>query len=234
MALLNINIPSSATDVVGVFDQNFSQVFPMVRPVKALIDESAKPMDHPIEKGTVITDHIIFLQNEIELQTILPAGDYRSAYQQVEQIFRSGQILSVQTRANTYQNMFIYKMPHQEDADLYDTIVLSVRLRQVQIVDTLTQALPATAVKNPVDQSTVNTGLQLPSAPQSLPAPAPIFNAAQPNPGMTLVPGTHGLTPNEQTYSTYEGADLPPSNITIPQAKQILNAAGYSGLGKTP
>jgi hypothetical protein len=171
MALNDTNIPSAASDVVGVFDQNFNQVFSTARPVKATVRETSKPMEHPVEQGTVVTDHRIINPNEIELSMILPAGEYRPVYQQIKQYFNSAQLLNVQTRTDTYPNMFIIELPHEEDAEMFDTIPLGIKMKQVLIVSTQTQALPPTAVENTNQQSTIDLGVQQTSMGYPIPPP---------------------------------------------------------------
>lgn len=227
MSLTNTNIPSAASDVVGVFDQGFNQVFPLARPIKATIDESAKAMEHPVETGVVITDHIIFQPNEIELSMILPSGEYRSVYQQIEQIYKAATVLSVQTRAATYQNMFIYRMPHQEDVELFDTISMFIRMRQILIIAPAAQSLPATSVKNPTDQSTITNGLQQPGITQALPPPSTFEEADGPIP--TLPAGAPLPTPNDNSYSNYPSTDLPIVSLTQTQIEQLLNASHVPG-----
>lgn len=233
MALNDINVPSAASDVVGVFDQNFNQVFPTSRPIKAEIRETSRPMEHPVETGVIITDHRIILPTEIELSMILPAGDYRSVYQQIKQYFNSAQLLSVQTRTDTYANMFIVDIPHQEDAELFDTVSLAIRLKQVLIVTTQTQSLPAGAVKDATQQSTINNGAQSPGLEQLLPPPPKFIDNAPAMAG-ALLPTQGGSTftsPQQaQAYSRYNGQNLPPAPMTDAQASQILNAVGYQNI----
>lgn len=222
MGLSDTNIPNASADVVGVFDQNFNQVFPLARPIKALVDESAKAMEHPVETGTVITDHIIFQPNEIELAMILPGGEYRSVYQQIEQIYKLATVLSVQTKAATYGNMFIYHMPHQESPDYYDTINLIIRMREILIIETTTQALPPTAVANPIDQSTVKTGLQQPSVTQALPGPAAF---EQFGPIAPLASTTPKPAPNAASFDKYNDIGLDTAPLTQTQLEQLLGAS---------
>lgn len=228
MALNDINIPSAASDVVGVFDQNFAQVFPTARPIKAIINETSKPMEHPVESGVIITDHRIILPTEIELSMILPAGDYRSVYQQIKTYYISAQILNVQTRTDTYPNMFIVQIPHQEDAELFDTVSLTIKLKQVLIVSTQTQALPASAVANTNQQSTINNGIQVPGQTMALPPPS-TFTADSSDPGFKLPPGVSAPAPNAQSFLNYGGSSLPLAPITQAQGAQILTASGYKG-----
>jgi hypothetical protein len=52
--------------------------------------------------------------------------------------------------------MFIKSLPHQEDADTYDTIKMIITLTQVVVVQSQSQALP----KNATDSPTVSRGAQ--------------------------------------------------------------------------
>ena len=158
MALTNIKIPSASADVVAVFDQNFSQVFSNARPIKATVMETSKVMEHPVENGTTITDHRIIDPIEIELSMVLLSGDYRSTYQQVKQLFKAGALLTVQTKSDSYQNMLIQQLPHDEDPEIYDTIILAVRLKEVNIVTAQFGTLPASKVANKSNASTVGKG----------------------------------------------------------------------------
>jgi Dit-like tail protein len=211
MALNNTNIPSSASDVVGIFDQNFNQVFPLARPVKVTVHQLSKPMEHPVELGTIITDNRIIMPTEIEVSMILPGGAYRSVYQQINQIFTSAQLLNVQTRTSTYPNMFIVELPHDEDAEMFDTVAIGLKMKQVLIVTTQTQALPATAVANTNQQSTINLGSQNPGS--SYPLPPPTVDG--PGSALPQIPPP----PNRSTLNV--PVLPPPSPINNAQYEQI-------------
>lgn len=147
-------------DVVGVFDSGFRQVFPEGRPIKAMVNETAKAMEHPIENGSTITDHRIIEPVEIELTVMLASEDYRDTYSRIRAFFFQTELLIVQTKTGSYPNMIIVGMPHDETADVYDAIPLAIKLKEVQLVTAQFQALPPRAVKNPRDTSTVKRGEQ--------------------------------------------------------------------------
>lgn len=216
MALENTNLPNAASDLVGIFDQNFRQIVIGARPIKVTVREISRIMDHPIETGSVISDHRIIMPEEIEFSTILPSGDYRSVYQQLETIFNAGTLLNVQTRTSTYKNMVIEEMPHQEDPDLFSTVSLGIRMRQAQIINTLSQALPPQSVKNPVDQSTANIGQQQPQ--NDFPLPPPVVDGTgnalpqippPPNRSTLNVPVLAPGGPNNQQYQDIYVSALP-------------------------
>lgn len=158
MPLINARIPNFSSDQVAVFDQNFQQVFPTASTIKLAVTKDKKVMEHPVETGVVITDHVIINPVEIELALILKPSDYRSVYQQIEQLFKASTLLTVQSKAASYQNLLISAMPSDEDADMFDAIAVALRLHQVQYVTAQFGTLPASKVKNKSNASTIGKG----------------------------------------------------------------------------
>lgn len=155
-----MDISTSSKDLVGVFNQNFIQVFEKARPLKATIKEEAKVFEHPIETGATITDFRIIQPIEIELSLMLNSEDYKSVYQQIRQLFLNGELLVVQTKAGVYDNQLIQAMPHEEDPAQYDAITLALKLKQAQFVTPQFASLPPRQVKNKSNSSTVSRGEQ--------------------------------------------------------------------------
>lgn len=162
MALTDGQVATASADVVAIFDQNFNQLFELARPIKATVKESAKLMEHPLETGATIIDHTITLPVEIELSMIPTRGEYRDVYQRMRQAFKNRDLFIVQTKTGLYENQIIESLPHEEDPELYDTITLAVKLREVQLVQAQFAKLPPKAVRNPSHASTVDKGQQQP------------------------------------------------------------------------
>ena len=161
-------------DVVGVLAQNssvdlttgsmntvFSQVFSEARPMKALVKETAKVMDHPVETGAILSDHRISNPTEIEIHAIIPQSAYATAYVAIRNAWLNATLLSVQTRTGTYRNMIIADMPHEEDPDKFTAIDQFIRLREViMVAPSAGQPLLANfSPALPQNQSTVSIGL---------------------------------------------------------------------------
>lgn len=134
MATNNTQQASAAVDVLAVLDKDLNQVFPGVRPIKATIREEAEPMEHPLETGALITDHRIILPVDIELSTVVAAEDYREVFRQVKDIYLRGDLLTVQTRTDSYPSMLITGIPHEETGDMQDGITLILILREAKFV----------------------------------------------------------------------------------------------------
>lgn len=159
--ILNTLLPSFAVDYVAVFDQDFNQLFRDARAIKATIKEEAKVMEHPVENGTIITDHRIILPVEIDLAMILLPDVYQDVYEQIRQYYFSSTLLTIQTKSGIYNNQLIAAMPHEEDPDQFDVITLALSLKQVQFVTAQYGVIP----KQPKNNTTVKRGTQQATTP---------------------------------------------------------------------
>jgi len=152
-------LPTSALDVVAVYTQDFRQVFPRARPIKAVVKEEAKVMEHPLENGSSIIDYRIIQPIEIDLSMILQPADYRNTYLQIKQFFLSATLLVVQTRSGVYSNMLISSLPHEEDPSIYNTIPIALTLKETLFANTQVSFSP----RDPKNSSTVKRGNQQPN-----------------------------------------------------------------------
>lgn len=152
-------IATNAQDVVAVLKSDFSQVFEKARAIKATVMRSAKVMEHPLETGSSIVDHRIVLPTTIELALILSSEDYRAVYQQVADLFKRGELLTVQTRVESFASMLIEKMPHDETPEMLDGVALALTLKEAQFVQPQFSQL---RVRQARDSNTVQRGQQQP------------------------------------------------------------------------
>lgn len=170
-------IPSFGGKTIFVTNQAGDEVFPKARFLKAEITPESRPMEHPVESGAIITDHRILLPIEIELSAVLSSEDYKDVYKQISTLYVNGTLLIVQCRAGTFNNQLIQAIPHTEDAEQYDAIVISLKLKQVLIATTPATSMVSPGVNansaqasvqapaSPTNSNTVNTGLQNAQAP---------------------------------------------------------------------
>lgn len=157
-------IPQLAIDVVAVFTQDFTQVFPKARPLKAVVKEEAKVMEHPVETGAIITDHRIILPVEIELSMMLNSVDYQDVYREIRSYYLQSTLLVVQTKSGVYENQLIASMPHEEDPDQYGVLTLALKLKQVQFVTAKYGVVP----RSPKHAAAVPRGTQEPKPTTAL------------------------------------------------------------------
>jgi hypothetical protein len=152
-------------DVVAIVDPDTGeQLFTAAESMKANIGPMSKIMDHPLEDGSPVSDYKIILPISIELGLLLPANDFDSTYSQIYDSFIASDFLTVRTNADTYENMVIEGLPHDETPDMYGMLAISLRLREVQLITVQYQALPPKQVEQPTDASTVDRGEQQPQS----------------------------------------------------------------------
>jgi hypothetical protein len=156
--------PTRAIDVVAITGSGFAPMFAAARPLTASVYEFADIMEHPLETGAVIADHIVFQPVEIELP-LMCVGEfaYRSTYAALRGTFKAGTLLTILTRTGSYPNMVIIDLPHDETPDQFDAIAIRVRLSEARFVSPKT-GLSQSQVKNPSQASTANRGAQQTSA----------------------------------------------------------------------
>lgn len=153
--------PTAAQDVIAVLDGNLRQVFAAARPIKASIGRGSKVMEHPLETGALTTDHRVLLPITIELSMLLTSAEYRAVYQQIRDIFIRGDLLTVQTRADSFTSMMIEKIPHEETAEIFDGVALALSLKEAHFV---TAKFTTLKVARPKDSTTKDRGQQQPKA----------------------------------------------------------------------
>ena len=155
MAIPFINIPNFALDIVGVYDDGLTPMFGNVSFMKASVKMPSKSMEHPLEKGSIITDHKIILPTEISLFLVATRNNYRNVFAQIKRAFLGSNLLSVQTKTSIHKNMVITDLPYEENPDAFDAITIQLKLKEVQYATTEGGFTPA----NETDQSQVNRGL---------------------------------------------------------------------------
>jgi hypothetical protein len=152
--------PSKAVDVVAITGAGFVPLFSAARPLTASVYEFADVMEHPLETGSVIADHIVFQPIEIELP-LLCVGEaaYRSTYAAIRTVYSAGTLLTIRTRTGSYPNMVITDLPHDETPDAFNAIAIRLRLREARLVAPQS-GLSQSQVANPANSSTANRGTQ--------------------------------------------------------------------------
>lgn len=169
-------------DVTGVFDESFNQLFVNGRPIRALFRPSSKLMKHPIETGGTIADHRVFEPIAAELFLILDEEEFAETYQQIKTAFTDNTKLVVQCRVDSFENMVILEMPHDESGEMPGTVAVAVKLEQAIFVDPQYAQLPPEKVAKKSDSSTAKTGQKqgnAATAPQSSAAFDLIFGSGK-------------------------------------------------------
>jgi len=139
--------PSASQDVVAIFDSNGNQLFPDARPMKASLAPKAKLMSHPVETGVTLTDYRVLEPREISLSMTLLPTEYADIYATIEQQYNAGTVVSVQLNTGLYQNFVLQEMPHDEAPEIFDTIKITLKLKEVFFFSAVS-SIPVPTTKN--------------------------------------------------------------------------------------
>lgn len=158
MAVIQSTPTLYQSDVFGIYDDDFSEVFTGAVAIKASVNDETKYMQHPTVRGNQRADHKVDLPITIQINFILNAENYRNVYNQILQAKNSAAVFSVQTKVATYRNMVFTSIPHDESAAMFNTIAIAATMEQTLFARATYEALPPESVANPADADTVNTG----------------------------------------------------------------------------
>lgn len=136
--------PTQAYDVVGVFDAEFNQLFPLARPLEATVNQRAKVMKHPVESGSTITDHKVIEPNTIDFTMLLSAEFYVDTYNEIVSVYSGDSSVYIQTNVGLFSNMLLHDIPHKETPDTFDTIKIQLKFTEIIIVQPATTKAVAT------------------------------------------------------------------------------------------
>lgn len=157
-----------AIDVIAITATDGAQVLELARPMAAMVYEVASLMEHPLEDGSTIADHIVFQPVEIDLPLVITGPELTQVFSVLRQFYRAGTILTIQTRVASYPSMVVVEIPHDETADLLDGVSVGVKFREASFVKAAYGGLAPAQVKEKPKASTVKKGSQ-----QTTPATAP-------------------------------------------------------------
>lgn len=157
-------IISKSQDVIGIFDSiTYEQYFVTARPIKVSVSEVAKVMTHPVENGATISDFKVIMPIQIQMSMILSPLEYQATYQSIKTAFKNSTLFIVQTRSDMYLSMMISAMPHEEEAAMFDTIPIALKMEEVKLATTIIGVAKHNKVSNPKSKKhsdTTKTGKQ--------------------------------------------------------------------------
>lgn len=153
LGLLNV-FPTGAIDVVSVSNADGDQLFPDATPMKVKVKNDAEFFKHPLEDSSVRVDHIVFNPIEVSLDMILASEQYTQTYKQIKEAYRGQTEIVVKTKADTFENLYLQAIPHEEDPDHFDSITITLILQETQFATVTATFQP----QETPDTNTINKG----------------------------------------------------------------------------
>ena len=153
--------------VTALFDENGNQLFETVGILELSASPSNTYAEHTLEDGRVVVDNKIINRVPITVAAILSPDDFKAVYAKIKEADKNNTTFTIQTRVDTFYNMYIDSYPWSESSAIANTIAININFIEQQFVEVKTTTLPPEKVKNPSDADSVNSGEKLPAATES-------------------------------------------------------------------
>ena len=130
--------------------------------VEEQLEDSVTMTDNPLQNGVLISDH--FYSNPRKLSVHVGNIDEergfanpRDTYTQVKECMDSGELLDVETKLSSYNNMKILTMSAVTNKETENTIELDLELREVILVETASTTVRVAAKPSSSTKTSVST-----------------------------------------------------------------------------
>lgn len=160
-------VQSQTVDVVAIRDANSKQVLTGADLLRGTVLDIAKLMEHPLETGAEIADHIVFQPVEIDLPMLIRGVQATQVFSELRQLYLAGTILTVQTRMRSYPDMVLLEIPHEENPEVSDAVWVNVKFREAKFVTAVYGGLVPRKVRHKAQASTAKKGGQQTTAVES-------------------------------------------------------------------
>lgn len=120
----------------------------------------SKMCEHPVESGSVVTDHKIILPKQCTITIAMPAYYQDIVIKEIEKYHKKSTPLSVHDCGMIYNNMVITDYPHTTDVKTASRPVFTIEMKELDTVEPEYVKLDLSKVKAAKNASTVNKGIK--------------------------------------------------------------------------
>ena len=120
---------------VALFDENDQEVLTDCVIHTVEITDEARLAEQPLEDGTNISDHKVFMQKEASLVVYLPEDGYASSVSELYDLYNKNKFLKLQAKSNVFSNLQIVGLPHREDNGNIYRMVYRIQLKEAITVE---------------------------------------------------------------------------------------------------
>lgn len=144
----------SKQDVVVLYDENTNQILSNCKIYSVKVENSAQLAEHPLEDGSRMVDHKIFLPKELSVIIYLSETGYSSEYQTIKSLYEERKFITAQLKNDVYTNLQIVGLPHEESNANINRLIVQINLKEAIIVTSRVEGFTDRTASN---SSTVST-----------------------------------------------------------------------------
>lgn len=140
----------------AVYCEN-KEVLTNVAFIDGSVEDSATVMEHPLENGSVISDHVVFNPRKVSLSILLNDDDNESLAE-INEYYENSTLLKIKAKGEMFSNMIIFAKPFKLSPSYYNQTSYSLSFKAVQLAESQYVKMPIDVVRNPENSSTVSLG----------------------------------------------------------------------------
>jgi hypothetical protein len=144
--------------VIAILDEEGNQLFSTAVNINVAAIESKTFASHSLENKQVVVDDQFDNPGAISMQMILNPVDYQSVYSEIKAAYKAVTNFTIQTRVDTYTNMYLAQLPHEESPEMFNTIAITLEFTEQIIAGADSETMTSERVSSKSDASTVNAG----------------------------------------------------------------------------
>ncbi len=126
------------------------------------VSDDKKFMEHPIEDGTVIIDHVVDDAKTGTVQVLISDDDAYSLDELMD-FYQNSYKVVLKIKNEVFTDLVIASKPLKANAEYFDTTVYDLTFKEVMQAQTQYVKMQVPAVKNKKNASTVKTGQKQPT-----------------------------------------------------------------------
>lgn len=144
----------SRQNVVALYDENSNPILESCIIYSVKVENSAQLAEHPLEDGSRMVDHKIFLPKELSVVIYLSETGYSSEYQTIKSLYEERKFITAQLKNDVYSNLQIVGLPHEESNANINRLIVQINLKEAIVVTSKVAGYTAPTASN---SSTVST-----------------------------------------------------------------------------
>lgn len=147
---------------VQILDSAFNVLFQSASPMAITTEQDIRPTEFPVEDGGTRSDHVVVNPKVVTIELVL-SNDARNEFENIRTAFEAKELVTVQTRLTTFDDMLITAIPTVETADLVEGGTVSIRLQEWRAIKPEYGEIQQAQVAKPEQSDTVKRGKQTPA-----------------------------------------------------------------------
>ena len=163
--ILHIKQKADVKNIVVYNQKDNKEVFLTAQYIDGSATDDLKMMEHPLENGAMIVDHIVDDPKKA-ITKMLIADDDTEALNEILELYRNRTPLIVKIKNELFNNLCISSKPVKADIEYYDKSVYELSYKEVMEAQTVYVKMSVPQVAQKKNASTVKTGQKQPQTPK--------------------------------------------------------------------